>query len=136
MNGQKLTINNQAGLIALTSVIILGAVVLLLIIGIFGGAVSEMERGGEKEKGEKALSWANLCMEVALSELRNDPDYAGEEEKTVDGLDGSCDILIFDPEESTITITTEGEVASHVRRMQVEIEGGSNPLNVTSWREI
>jgi len=109
--------------------------VVLLIIGIFGGAVGEMERGVEKEKGEKALSWANLCMEVALNELRNDSGYEGGGDP-ITGADGSCDILTLEPGEGTITITTEGEVSGHIRRIEVKVKENSNPLNVTSWQEI
>jgi len=134
-NKRELATNTQIGFIALTSVIVIGAVVVLLIIGIFGGAVGEMERGVEKEKGEKALSWANLCMEVALNELRNDSGYEGGGDP-ITGADGSCDILTLEPGGGTITITTEGEVSGHIRRIEVKVKENSNPLNVTSWQEI
>ena len=137
LNRQSLIINTQHGFIALTSVLILAAVIVLLIIGIFGGAASEMERGVEKEKGEKALSWANLCMEKALNELRNNCNYTGNvTNTTVAGVDGSCDILTFETAGGTITITTEGNVLGHTRKMQVEVVEDSDPLNVTTWQEI
>ena len=137
INKQGLAINTQCGFIALTSVIILGAVVVLLIIGIFTGAAGEMERGGEKEKGEKTLSWANLCMEVALNELRNDYDgYGGGQEITITGVDGSCDILTLDRTGGIITITTEGEIPGHIRKMEVEVQESSGFLSIINWREI
>lgn len=136
VNNQRLTVNSQgSGFIALTSVIILGAVVVLLIIGMFGGAVGEMEREGARERGEEALSWANLCLETALGKLREDSGYTGDESIEIENVEGSCDILPWEPAGGIITIKTEGEVAGYTKKMEAEVEEGSDPLNIISWQE-
>jgi hypothetical protein len=116
-------------------VIILGAVVVLLIIGMFGGAVGEMERGGARERGEEALSWADLCLEVALGKLRDNPGYTGDENIEIENLEGSCDILSLEAAGGIITIKTEGEVAGYSKKIEAEVEAGSDPLNIINWQE-
>jgi len=130
----------SSGFIALTSVIIIAAVIALLIIGMFGGAVGEMIRGGKRERSEEALSWANLCMEVALNELRKNPHYPGNATTTIVNVDGSCHIATLTRIPMGViiitTIRTEGRVADYIRKIEAEVEEGSSPLRIISWKEI
>ena len=134
-NSQKAIVNSQTrGFIALTSVVIIGAVIVLLIIGIFKGAVGEMERGEAKEKSEQALSLANLCMETALNELRQDfAGYGGDEIITVGGEE--CYISSVNRASGTI-VETEGEFAGYTKKTQAEVEQVSGKIEIIGWGEI
>jgi hypothetical protein len=124
----------KRGFIAATSVIIIGAVIVLLIIGMLSGARSEIERGTAKEKGTSALSLANLCMEIVLERLRENPNYRQETQEKIDVVGGSCYILSVTGT-GKITAKTKGEVEGHARKIKAEVTI-SNKVKIIDWREI
>ena len=131
----KSLVNSQArGFIALTSVIIISAVIVLLIVGIFRSSVGEMERGKTKEMSGEALSLANTCAEIALNELRKDPDYSVSEEITIDEGGIVCYISEVGIEDGKTVIKTKGEASNHTRRIQVAVES-FNPIEIAEWKE-
>jgi hypothetical protein len=135
-----LAINNQKGFIALTSVVIISAVIVLLMLGIFRSSIGEMWRGGLKERGEKAFSLANLCMEIALNELRNDPDGYGGVETFVFG-ESECKILAVEREDGIVMKTESiaeitGRIPTYTRKIQVNVFTTGSFIAIESWQEI
>lgn len=142
-NKQKPAIKANSGLIALTSVVVISAVIVFLMVGIFRTSVGEMWRGEMKERGEEALSLANLCMEIALNELRKDPEgYAGSEIHSFTGI-GQCEILAVQRGDDII-ITTEGTTETtgkivpypYIRKLQADISATAPSIQIESWQEI
>jgi len=131
-----LSFKYNSGFIALTSVIIISAVIVLLVIGIFRSSVGEMERGGAREKSDGALSLANTCAEIALYELRKNPDnYSVSEEEEISVGEKSCYISSVE-RESDIIIKTRGVSGDYTRKIQIEVASVKPKIEITEWREI
>jgi len=140
INYKLSAIGQNKGFIALTSVVIISAVIVLLMVGIFRGSVGEMWRGAAKERGEQAFSLANLCMEIALNELRENPDTYTGGGIFEDFEEGECEILPV-VRNGDIIITTkgkaeiEGRITTYTRRIEAEVSVTASGLEINSWKE-
>jgi len=125
----------SVGFIALTSVIIIGAVAILIIVGIFSISRRDMERGLSREFSEKAFSLASLCAEEALYALKENSDYLGNETFFI-GND-FCDILLVEGDwETGKTIKTRGVMSDYKRRIKIDISTTTPEIIITDWQEV
>lgn len=88
MNIKKLT-----GFIALTSALIISAVLLLVVAT--GSLSGFFTRGNvlNAEQKERSLALADACVDAARARLSGDPSYAGGDIVVVDAAGGLCQIL-------------------------------------------
>jgi len=130
---------NSAGFIALISVLIVGAIVLVISIGLSLRSVGETNVSlGEQESG-RALALANLCAEQALMKLESVLNYAGGESVTV-GSD-TCDILTIGGsgnQDRTVKIQATSTTANgtYVRKVKVEVSQISPVMQISSWEGV
>ncbi len=129
VNGQS-----QDGYIALTSVLVISAIVLVLVVGAFNLSLVEMEKGSVRYNAEKAISWANLCAEEALQEIREDSDYTteGKNYGDVPNNDG-CSFTVSGDWPKTIQST--GFFQEHTRRLEITVSDDDPLLVIESWEE-
>src|SRR4030042_5960248 len=80
----------EGGFIALTSVLIIGAIVLVLGISLFHSALTDYSISTAYESGQKAAFLADYCLKEGVQKLQEDIDYIGGEEIEVNG--GTCSI--------------------------------------------
>lgn len=125
----------QRGFIVLTSVIIIGAVVLLIGMGVVMRSIGETDMSQNEELSTRALTFANSCAELAVIKLRNNFNYSGNEDIIVNGSD-SCHVF---PTEGSgnlnRVVKTDGAIRGYKRRVLVEINQ-LDPLIVGSWRDV
>jgi len=123
------------GFIILTSVIIIGAVVLLIGMGVALRSMGETDMSSNEEITTRVLSLVNTCAELGVIKLRNNLNYSGNEDIIIEGSD-SCRIF---PTEGTGNtnriIKTEAEIKGFKKRIKVDIET-MEPLNIRSWQEV
>jgi len=124
------------GFIALTSTIIISALILLLIVGALTVSVIEMEKGGARYNFEKSRSWANSCAEIALQEVRDDSNYTAE--NVTFGAPGEQDGCFYDvsgdfPEK---TVESTGLFSDHTQRVRVVISDNDPTPVIDSWEEV
>ncbi len=129
----------DAGFVALTSVLIIGAVAVLIVAGTFSRSIGEMDRGLSREFSKEALSLANLCAERALYSLRLDPDYSGNERFVIGN--GYCDILPLEGSWESQKIIKiegkiEGEISSYAKRIKINVSSSEPKIIIADWREI
>jgi hypothetical protein len=123
------------GFVALTSVIIINAFIVILFVGMFFSATEQIERADDREFSTRALGLANSCAEVALNELKNDLAYTGDETVTVGAY--SCDILELDSTDMAKVIKTVGIVNGYTKRVQIEVDTFAHPyLEIIDWRVV
>lgn len=126
---------NEDGFIALTSVIIISAFIIILFIGMFFSAVEQIERVDSREFSLLALGLANSCAEEALNKLKNDLDYYVGESVTIG--DYSCDILELDRTDTTRVIKARASVNGYTKRVQIEVNIYEYPLlEIMDWRMV
>jgi len=125
----------QDGFVALISILILGALILLIAVGISLRSVSQTQMGIAEQQSHKASALANLCAEQALMKLKTVLQYAGNESIMIDGE--TCDILNIDGSGNlNRTVQTESIVSKHTKRVQIEIAQISPEMQITSWKEV
>ena len=127
-------IKDKPGIIALTAVLIIGAIVLVVAVGIATRAVIDANIGIDEELSHNALVSATSCMENALAKLSDNSAYAGNETITVGNY--TCTIAAVTGSGNTRTIKTSATVNGHTRRIQVTVSNINPPLQVGTWQEV
>ena len=73
------TIKEQKGFIAITSVLIIGALILILGISIFHASLTDQSISSSYDSKEQASILADACAREAVFKLKNDINYSGNE---------------------------------------------------------
>jgi len=128
-------ISDRKGFIALVSVLILGAVLLAVSIGLSLRGTSESVVALGEELSMRALMLAEGCAEHAVLRLVGDLNYSGNETIIVEGSDACSVLPLLGSGNLSRTIRTEAFVKGYKRRIEVSIAEVS-PLTFSSWREV
>ncbi len=126
---------HQQGYIALVTILIISAIVLLVGISVNLLSISESDMGLQKNQSSEAYYLANLCAEDALMKLKDDLNYLGNETLTIG--DGSC--YIYAPEGSgnkDRIIKATGTIYNHTRKIKIEINRVNPDTEIASWQEL
>lgn len=123
------------GFVALISILIIGAVVLVISIGLSLRSISETDMSLSQQQANNALSLANLCAEQALMKLESVLNYSGSETLNIDG--NSCSILAITGSGNTNRIvTTQSAVGGYTRKVKVVVSQISPIMQISSWNEV
>ena len=125
--------NYRKGYIALSSIIIVMAVVLSISISVTYLSIGEGQSALALNKGEDVLSFVEGCMEDALIKAWESTSYAGG---TITRPEGTCSISITGPPGSTWTITATTTSTLYRRTVQAVATVNSSGVTLTSWKEI
>jgi len=117
------------GYIALISVLIVLAVVLVAAIGAGFMAINEADMGLQKDLGSKAYFLAHSCAEEALQQVHDAPSFQGTGDIVFDK--GTCQYQV-----TGSTINASGTVSGFVRRMQLTFDQSGAEINIISWQEV
>jgi len=130
-----LTHKKDGGYIALITVLILSAVVLVISIGVSLRSIEETQMAFGQQESFRALSLANLCAEKALFKLESSLNYSGNESLTID--DESCDILsIGGTGNFSRVVKAQSTVSKYTKKVQVEVSQISPVMQISSWEEV
>ncbi len=124
----------QPGIIALITVLITGAIVLVIGLGMAGRSMLGSNTSLDEELSHQALVAATSCMEQALLALANNASYAGNEQKTIGA--NTCTIATITSSGDARTVKTSSTVSGHTKRIQVTVSNVNPPLEVSSWQEV
>lgn len=123
------------GFIALISIIIIGAVILAVTIGLSLRSIGETDMALSGELSNRALALADACAEDALLKLKNDLNYSGNESIIIGGE--SCDILAIGGSGNfNRTINTQSAVSGYTKKIKVEVPQISPAMEIASWEEV
>lgn len=125
--------NKKQGFIAITSVLIISAVVLAITINVSLLSIGQGQAGLALTKGEDTLAFVDGCAEDALLKLRASSAYAGGN-ITRPGVEGTCTVTVASGG-STFTLTVSTTNTLYKRTVQVVVNRGS-AITLTSWKEI
>lgn len=125
---------HEQGIIALITVLIAGAIVLLIGLGMTVRSIIESDTSLDEELSHRAFVAATSCMESALLSLADGASYGGNETLTV-GTD-TCTIAAIIASGDTRTIHTSSIVSGYTRRLSVTVSNVNPPLQVSSWQEV
>ena len=123
------------GYIALITVLILTAVVLLLALNASFFGMSESEMGLDHQLSTESYWLANACAEEALNRLKDDSDYAGDEDLMIN--DQQCHIyLVKGTGNNYRTIETAANILDRTKKIKVKISQLNPETIIQSWLEV
>lgn len=125
----------QDGFIALISILIIGAIILVISTGLSLRSIGESSMSFAQEQSQKAAALANLCAEQALMKLESVLNYSGNEIMTVDGM--SCTIFTITGSGNTNrTVTTQSTIGGYTKKTKLVVAQISPTMQITSWQEV
>jgi len=126
---------SMKGFIALTSVLVLSAILLSITISVASRSISTAEISTGNSAKHKARILARSCAEHALVELQRTLNYSGNESLTIDGE--SCDILSISGTGNTNrVIQAKSEVFGYIQKLEIMVSEVSPDVTITSWDEV
>lgn len=123
--------NKQEGLVALVTVLIISAVVLIIGLSLGLGSIAEMKMGLQKNQSSEAYYLANLCAEEALMKLKENSAYPGDE--IINLETGHCRIF---PIEGSWTVKVLGIAYNQTKKMKIVISQLYPDAVINSWEEV
>ena len=131
--------NQEQGYIALTTVLIVLAVVLVVALGASFLSMSESDMAFLHSQSSASYYLANACAEEALLNLKNNPSYQpSQPHETLNFTDGSCRILypIQGNGNRYRIIDVSGEIANKIRKLKIKVLEISPNTIIRSWQEV
>jgi len=123
------------GFIALISVLVISAVVLVIGIGVSLRSVGESNMSLGEQESNRARALANLCAEQALMKLESFLNYSGDESIIIGSE--SCYILaVGGTGNLNRTVQASSTVSNYTKKVQVVITQISPVMQLSSWEEV
>lgn len=121
------------GYIALSMILVIGAVVIGVAMTVSLLAIGEAQSGLTQFKGEDAWSFVDGCAEDALQKIHDNAGYLGG---TIARPEGICSVTVNAPDPNwIITVTTNEASPKYQRTVQIQATRGTT-ITVTSWKEL
>lgn len=124
--------NDNRGVAALLTIVIIGAAVLIMAASASQLGLGELESGYYSQKGEEAFSVADGCAEEAMRRLRMDANYAGG---SLNLGAGSCIISVV-VAGSSRTVDVVGTVGEYNKKIEVSLTLNGNVITIDNWSEV
>jgi len=125
----------EQGYIALISVIIISALIVIIASSANLISISESSMGLKERQSWEAFYLANACGEEALIKLKESLKYKGNETFVFDN--GSCEISGATGGGNTNRrIIASGSAYNMVRKIKIEINQVNPEMDIESWLEI
>jgi hypothetical protein len=140
---EKKQVNKKGGFVALTSTLLIMAILIFVVRGISLQIIDDSQIGFSSQQYLKAKYLSDACAEFALLQLANNPLYDSGSTQT-DGLGGGeCEVVdINNPGSGDITIQVESNVDSGEYIYRTEIVVSTTTATTTpsvvvdSWEEV
>lgn len=123
------------GFVVLLSIIILGALILAVSIGVSLRVLTQAQIGFQTQAAYEASTLAEFCAELALFKLESILGYGGNEIIMNNGQ--SCEILTIEGTGNlNRTVKTQSTVSSYTRKIKVQVARISPLMEITSFQEV
>lgn len=122
----------KRGYIALASVLVISAVVLVAAVSTGLLSLSESQMGYAVRKGDETLFFVEGCLEEALLRVRRSSDYAGG---PLNLPEGQCTIDVTKVDSDWIIVAT-GSEGGHSRQIEAKVRRTCNQIELYYWLEV
>lgn len=131
----KQTTKKRKGYIAIMTILIVSAVVLIMVITSVYISITQGMNSLLYSNYLESESLASACSEDALIKLKNNQSYAGNE--TINLGHGQCQIYpIENLGGESRTIKTVGTVNQTTKKIKIQISQITPTIIITSWQEV
>lgn len=124
-------LSSQAGYAALTSVLVIAAVVLTIGSTVALLSVNDIQSALSNKKSDETLDFVEGCVEDALLRLAEDDSIP----TTLTNPEGTCSVTINSQAGDDWTFTVTGTSDISTKSVQVEANRAST-VSITSWLEV
>jgi len=134
MKSESLKTKGQSGYIALISVIIIVALLMVISVAVsFSGFFS---RFGilENEYKEVSSGLAEACADTAILKLAGDWSYFGSESVIVGS--NNCQIISVQDSGSQKLIRAQANYKNSYTNLEIKVSKGASSINIDSWKEL
>ncbi len=128
--------NLQKGFTALTSTLIISAVIFILVISMFDFSSIEMDKNISRYNSEKALSWANNCAEEGLQIIRDDDGSNNLEYSPEGDTSQGCSMILDGDWPAGKVIKAEGFYKNYTKKIKIEVSEYIPKIVISSWEEV
>lgn len=129
-------ITNQKGSIALISILVVSAVLLVLVLGTSETQTSTSYQQFNSMSNRYLYYMSESCLEEAMGRIKNNINYPGEIIEFEDGA--ICDISVTGEETKTIGIIAnyDNYTQGYQGEISVTIDGQINNIRLLNWQKI
>jgi len=128
-----LCFSDQQGVVALLTVIIISAAVLIMALNASLLGLGELDLGYTSQKAGEVFSIADGCMEEALRRLRLDAAYSGD---ALNLGSGSCIIEVDTIGSISTIIVTANIDNTYYKKIQTTANVIDSVISINNWKEI
>ena len=125
---------SKQGYIALTTVLILGAIGMLLVTSSLLIGTIQSQTVVSVINSFRSESYANGCAEEALKEIRLSTPYSGTD--TLSFSNGSCNYSVINTGGQDRRIEASGVSSGSTKRVLITIDSINPDINISSWQEV
>lgn len=123
------------GFIALISVLIISAVLVLLAISAGQLSIGELKMTLQRNQALQSYYLAHACAEEALMKLKEDLTYVGSE--TLNINEAACDILNVEGEGNKDRIVKiESTAFNQTKKIKIKIDQVNPQYDIAFWQEV
>lgn len=122
----------EKGYIALTSLLVIFAVVGAIVTSITYLSIGEAQSGLALYKGEENLSFVEGCVEDVMLKIRSDSSYNGT---IITKPEGSCTISYTSSGPINWDLTVSSQTVNYKRSIKLVFVRNPSGITLTSWRE-
>ena len=129
---------NQSGYIALTSMLLISAIIVMAVIGVTYSSIGEANSGLALVKGEENLQLIEGCSEDALLKIRSNSGFGQPTGTpvTISRPQGSCAVTVNSIVGLVWTVTVTSTTTTYKRSIQLVFTRNPTGISLTSWKEI
>ena len=125
---------NRKGFVALISVMIIGAIGLLIVLYLASMGMGATQTSFVLEQSNKAKYFAESCAEEALMMIREDESFQGTD--TISFEYGNCFYEVINLGGEQRLINAQGTAGNTIRRERIEVSEIGEKIILNSWDEI
>lgn len=123
--------NTKNGYIALTSVLVIAAVILIIVVATSLLAISEAQISLSDTRGSKTTDFVESCTEDALILLNENNALPS----SISHPEGTCTISNVSTASTVWTFTVSATVETHTKAIEV-VANRDGGISITSWTEL
>lgn len=126
-------IKNQKGIIAILTIIIISASVLIMALSASLLGLGELDLGYTSQRGTETFSIADGCIEEALRQIRFNENYTATSSSLF--IDqGACIINVIGDNPKIVTATAS-TTDGYYKKIEANVSINNNMITINSWEE-
>ena len=125
---------NKNGYIALISVLIISAIVVLIATSASLVSISESDMSLEENQAWETFYLATACAEEALQQIRDSTEFSGSRDFPLGS--GTCSYTVTKLTEQNRIVTASGSLGNIMRKIKITLDKITPDINITSWQQV